>query len=602
MKKHILLFSVLIITATVSAQPAVSKFNSLIKKADNYYRIKNYKAAAITYTQAFKFNKWIVAADIRYNAACVWALAAVPDSAFFQLNYIAKNINYSRYNQVTDEPDFNSLHKDKRWKHVIEIVKQNQVNKEAKLNKPLIAALESIQKDDQNYRLQLKETKEKFGANSSQLLGVWKIIAEKDSLNLIKVTAILDKQGWLGADVIGEEGNYTLFLVIQHSPVETQEKYLPMMRQAVKNGNAAAGSLALLEDRVLLRQGKKQIYGSQIITDPNTGKDTLYPIEDFPNVDKRRAAVGLQPLEEYAGEWGIVFKKRINPEAPLNGMSNDFATAIFIHDSVIGPLNVKDGYGVRQDIRIDNDTKENNSAWFKFTFDFDTILTFDIVPVNPKDDYDFVLFKCNNDDCPAKFKTKVSKPDRWCFSANFDKYGSTGLSQYVNQTHVGVGNGIGYVAGIPVKKGETCYLMVDWPYRWHSSGFTLYFYNLWPNKPKGFGKKPAVITLENVLFESNTAVLLKESDAALAKLVTQMNATKTMKIEIRGHTDNTGSEAENQKLSEERAKTVADYIASKNIDKNRLSFKGFGSKQPVTANDTDDGRKKNRRVEFVVVK
>ncbi len=78
----------------------------------------------------------------------------------------------------------------------------------------------------------------------------WKIINEKDSINLIKIKKILDERGWLGADIIGNQGNSTLFLVIQHSDIETQEKYLPMMREAVKKGNANSSSLALLEDRV----------------------------------------------------------------------------------------------------------------------------------------------------------------------------------------------------------------------------------------------------------------------------------------------------------------------------------------------------------------
>jgi hypothetical protein len=67
----------------------------------------------------------------------------------------------------------------------------------------------------------------------------------------------LDKYGWLGADVVGGQGNSTLFLVIQHSDQATQEKYLPMMREAVKNGKAQGSSLALLEDRAALGQRQK---------------------------------------------------------------------------------------------------------------------------------------------------------------------------------------------------------------------------------------------------------------------------------------------------------------------------------------------------------
>jgi len=76
----------------------------------------------------------------------------------------------------------------------------------------------------------------------------------------MKVEEIINKYGWLGADVVGEHGNQTIWLIIQHSDLATQERYLPMMREAAKNVKASASDLAYLEDRVALRQGKKQIY------------------------------------------------------------------------------------------------------------------------------------------------------------------------------------------------------------------------------------------------------------------------------------------------------------------------------------------------------
>jgi outer membrane protein OmpA-like peptidoglycan-associated protein len=439
---------------------------------------------------------------------------------------------------------------------------------------------------------------------SKEMRELWTTIHEKDSINTIKVQLILDKYGWLGEDVVGEDGNTTLFLVIQHSHLDVQEKYLPMMRDAVKNGNAEAGDLAYLEDRIAMRHGKNQIYGSQLYTNLKTGKDTLWPIEDYANVDKRRANVGLEPLQDYVSYWGLELNKKSKPINSLKSISNDFATAIEIHDSIVGPVNVKYGCGNHLDIKINNELQEHNSAWFKFTIDKDTMLTFDIVPNQPKDDYDFVLFKCPNKDCLYKIETKSVTPDRWCFSVNYDKYGSTGLSEYVEETHVKLGPGAGYVSALSVKAGETLYLMVDWPYRSTSNGFTIYFYNYWPNKPteKSFKlKKQTSVVLENVLFETNKTILIKESTPTLDKLVNELNKNKNMKLEIRGYTDNIGEEIANQKLSEARAKTIVDYLVSKKIDAHRLTYKGFGSKQPIATNDTEEGRKKNRRVEFVIV-
>jgi hypothetical protein len=169
---------------------------------------------------------------------------------------------------------------------------------------PLRERLDSIQRDDQKYRLMVDSLAKQHGFESDQVQRLWSKMAAVDSVNLIKVKAILDRHGWLGAQEVGQQGNLTLFLVIQHADSATQVQYLPVMREAVKKGKAEPSQLALLEDRVALKQGRKQIYGSQIIRDPQTGKFSVQPLEDPDNVDKRRAAVGLPPLAEYVKHWG----------------------------------------------------------------------------------------------------------------------------------------------------------------------------------------------------------------------------------------------------------------------------------------------------------
>lgn len=169
----------------------------------------------------------------------------------------------------------------------------------------LAAVLDSIYQNDQVYRRKIRSTEENFGSNSEEMKQLWKTIVEKDSLNLILVENILDRFGWLGPDEVSRKGNQALFLVIQHADLETQMKYLPMMRKAVKNNKANPDELALLEDRVALRQGKRQIYGSQIGRNNDTGEYYVLPLEDPDNVDKRRATMGMSPLSEYVKTWEI---------------------------------------------------------------------------------------------------------------------------------------------------------------------------------------------------------------------------------------------------------------------------------------------------------
>jgi hypothetical protein len=301
--KQIISFLFFAFSATLAIGQLPQQYYDLVRMADSLYLAKDFKHSAHTYSDAFKANGWKALSNDRYNAACSWALAHDPDSAFFNLYRIATLMNYTNYGHITTDPDLNVLHDDKRWIPLVEIIKQNKDKAEANLNKPLVARLDSIYVEDQQYRLQIGEMEKKFGVESQEMQNLWQTIHEKDSMNLIRVIPILDTYGWLGPDVVGEQGSATLFLVIQHADLATQEKYLPMMREAVKNHKASGSSLALLEDRVSLREGKRQIYGSQIGRDPETLVYYVSPLEDPDNVDKRRADVGLPPLADYVSHW-----------------------------------------------------------------------------------------------------------------------------------------------------------------------------------------------------------------------------------------------------------------------------------------------------------
>ncbi|MBK7669059.1 MAG: OmpA family protein [Sphingobacteriaceae bacterium] len=115
-------------------------------------------------------------------------------------------------------------------------------------------------------------------------------------------------------------------------------------------------------------------------------------------------------------------------------------------------------------------------------------------------------------------------------------------------------------------------------------------------------KTNATITLENVFFETNKSDLMPESFQELDSLAQYLKQELDTKITINGHTDNVGYEIKNQNLSEARAKAVAEYLISKGIDHLRIKYNGFGSKQPIATNDSEEGRQKNRRVEFIIFK
>jgi OOP family OmpA-OmpF porin len=110
------------------------------------------------------------------------------------------------------------------------------------------------------------------------------------------------------------------------------------------------------------------------------------------------------------------------------------------------------------------------------------------------------------------------------------------------------------------------------------------------------------IVLNNVFFDFDKATLKSESFPELNRVVTLMTEKPNMQIEISGHTDTSGPEQYNLGLSERRAKAVVKYFSDKGIPKERMTALFFGETKPTESNDTKEGRQKNRRVEFKILK
>jgi outer membrane protein OmpA-like peptidoglycan-associated protein/tetratricopeptide (TPR) repeat protein len=111
----------------------------------------------------------------------------------------------------------------------------------------------------------------------------------------------------------------------------------------------------------------------------------------------------------------------------------------------------------------------------------------------------------------------------------------------------------------------------------------------------------AKVILKNIFFEFGKSTLKSESFAELNNVIKLLQNNETLRIEISGHTDNIGTYKYNKKLSEDRAKAVVDYLVKKGIKPDRLTYKGYAFDQPVAPNTTEEGRAKNRRVEFKVL-
>lgn len=306
----ILLFA-LLISYHFRAQPKF--YFTSCEKADSLYQAGEYLQSAYIYQLAFEYFRGKAHENDRYNAARSWASGNEPDSALRHLEQLVYKSRYAAYYRLDAEAAFAGLHTNFRWKNLMDTVKAIVAYHKIKnagvkdLFEPALAAhLDSIHTADQFYRRQHDALESRYGVNSKEVKELDIKTHYNDSMNRIKVRRILDTRGWLGPEVV-HGGSAALFLVVQHSDLDMQLQYLPMMREAAKKGKLLARDLAMLEDRVLVRQNKKQIYGTQMKRDSLTGKFHLGDLIEPDTVDERRAAVGLGPLSDYMSHWDLVW-------------------------------------------------------------------------------------------------------------------------------------------------------------------------------------------------------------------------------------------------------------------------------------------------------
>ena len=109
-----------------------------------------------------------------------------------------------------------------------------------------------------------------------------------------------------------------------------------------------------------------------------------------------------------------------------------------------------------------------------------------------------------------------------------------------------------------------------------------------------------ILSMSDILFDVNKASLKGDLKTSLAKVAGILSVYQELNVSVEGHTDNTGSEEHNLKLSEQRAQNVLDFLVAQGIEASRLTSKGYGMTLPIADNKTKEGRQKNRRVDLVI--
>lgn len=240
-----------------------------------------------------------------YNLACAYALTWEQDSAFhYLLLATAKDTTV----QALNDPDLYSLTTNDQWLDFEDDMIQRV---EAKFGpyekKALSQELWRMKMKDQAYYYHANIAKNQMGDQSPVVKAIWDLKNKLNDENLNRIEEIIAENGWPKQSVVKGSAASTVFLVIQHADLETQKKYVGMFKEACEAGEGRWSSYALMYDRIEMREGRPQLYGSQITTNQETGALEVHEIKDPEYVNQRRKKMGLGPLEDYVSNWNLTW-------------------------------------------------------------------------------------------------------------------------------------------------------------------------------------------------------------------------------------------------------------------------------------------------------
>lgn len=278
--------------------------------ADSVKELHNYPLALSLYKE--KINSGDITSKMFryyyfYQIACCYSMLGNRDSAFYYLNKsIELNVDYLAV--IFSDYELAALKNDFRWDEVLSKVKKSFYEKSTATNKDIAYEFYKRMDSDQKYRGSYSFYQRIYKGHQSKTDSIWKLQKNIDSLNFLFLEDVIEQHGWPTNTLAGALGASAAFLILQHADLKDQKKYFDLIEKAAKEGEASLENLALLTDRILISEGKKQLYGTQLKINQGTGKDEVFPIEEEIDVDKRRSRMGMPPLAEYLKDYGIIYQ------------------------------------------------------------------------------------------------------------------------------------------------------------------------------------------------------------------------------------------------------------------------------------------------------
>lgn len=170
-------------------------------------------------------------------------------------------------------------------------------------NNALIQRIDSMFKEDQRWRIADLKLQQHQQTDYNEVT-IQQKMGEADSINKLKAKAIIKEFGFPGYNKVGDWSN-DFWAIVQHcdDDIAFQKQVLVLLKKEVDRNNASKENYALLTDRILVGENKKQIYGTQIQRDLTTGKSAPFPLKYPKQVDRLRRKMGLEPLAVYVKQF-----------------------------------------------------------------------------------------------------------------------------------------------------------------------------------------------------------------------------------------------------------------------------------------------------------
>lgn len=248
--------------------------------ADSLYEAKQYKAALELYKPLLVFYE--EKRTLLKGARC----AAQTGDNKLALKYLDRlvNLGWNSSRSLRNDKELSPIYAEAKFNALLKKVEKLEARSAGLKSETVLAELDSLSAYDKKYRKRPDMKAEQ---------------ARLDSLNGVRLERLIGQYGWLGSNLLG--GRNYCWLALLRQPLAFQKKYFGIMRKSVKKGEEERAFLAFLEDQMLVAQGKKQKYGTQI----DAEKKEVYPIQEPEKVDLYRASAGLGSHKGFLKIWNI---------------------------------------------------------------------------------------------------------------------------------------------------------------------------------------------------------------------------------------------------------------------------------------------------------